>query len=101
MKYAYEKYEYGYLDSWYIKSTFIKGSYIKINFQKNKVLSGKNPFFVIRLLGISHYVFLALPSDRVVLYGNFASSILLLSTKKQYSSFLKKAFVFQKYAFES
>ena len=35
-------------------------------------------------------------SDGAVLCGNVAFSILVLSTKKQYSSFLKKDFVFQK-----
>ena len=33
-------------------------------------------------------------------YGKDASSILALSTKKQYSSFLKKVFVFQKTCFK-
>ena len=35
-----------------------------------------------------------------VLYGNDAFSILVLSTKKRYSSFLKKVFVFQKIYFK-
>ena len=35
-----------------------------------------------------------------VLYGNDAFSILVLPTKKQYSSFLKKVFVFQKICFK-
>ena len=35
-----------------------------------------------------------------VLYGNDAFSILMLSTEKQYSSFLKKVFVFQKIYFK-
>ena len=35
-----------------------------------------------------------------VLYGNDAFSILVLSTKKRYSSFLKKVFVFQKICFK-
>ena len=43
---------------------------------------------------------LTLASDRVVLYGNDAFSILVLSTKKQYSSFLKKVCVFQKICFK-
>ena len=38
---------------------------------------------------------LALDFDRAVLYGNVAVSILKLLTKKQYSSFFKKAYVFQ------
>ena len=36
----------------------------------------------------------------VVLYGNDASSILVLSTKKLYSSFLKNVFIFQKICFK-
>ena len=43
---------------------------------------------------------LTLASDRIVLYGNFAFSILVFSTKKWYSSFLKNAFVFQKICFK-
>ena len=39
-------------------------------------------------------------SDMVVLYGNDAFSLLVLSTKKRYSSFLKKVFVFQKICFK-
>ena len=35
-----------------------------------------------------------------VLYGNDAFSILVLSTKKLYSSFLKMVFVFQKICFK-
>ena len=35
----------------------------------------------------------------VVLYGNDALSILVLSTKNLYSSFLRKKFVFQKICF--
>ena len=35
-----------------------------------------------------------------VLYGNDAFSILVFSTKKRYSSFLKKVFVFQKICFK-
>ena len=39
-------------------------------------------------------------SDRAVLNGNDVFSILVVSTKKQYSGFLKKAFVFQKICFK-
>ena len=42
---------------------------------------------------------LTLASDMAVLYGKNAFSILALSTKKQYSSFLKKVFIFQKICF--
>ena len=43
---------------------------------------------------------LALGFDRAVLYGNVAISILKLLTKKQYSSFFKKAYVFQEISFK-
>ena len=43
---------------------------------------------------------LTLAFDMTDLYGNNAFSILLLSTKKPYSSFLKKVFVFQKMCFK-
>ena len=43
---------------------------------------------------------LTLASDRAVLNGNDVLSILVVSTKKQYSSFLKKVFVFQEICFE-
>ena len=44
--------------------------------------------------------FLTLASDIAVLYENDASSILVLSTKKGYCTFLKRAFVFQKICFK-
>ena len=43
---------------------------------------------------------LKLAAYMIVLYGNDAVSILVLSTKKQYSSFLKKVFIFQKICFK-
>ena len=43
---------------------------------------------------------LTLSSDRTVLYGSVPFSILVLSTKKRYNSFLKKVFLFQKFCFK-
>ena len=43
---------------------------------------------------------LNITSDMVVLYENDALSILVLSTKKRYSSFLKKGFIFEKIDFK-
>ena len=51
--------------------------------------------FVVAILFV-----LTLASDRTVLNGNDAFSILVVSTKKRYSSFLKKVFVFQKICFK-
>ena len=43
---------------------------------------------------------LTLAFDRAVLNGNYVFSILVVSTKKPYSSFLKKVFVLQKMYFK-
>ena len=52
-------------------------------FRKNKVITA-----------------LTLISERAVLNGNDVFSILVVSTKKRYSSFLEKIFVFQKICFK-
>ena len=43
---------------------------------------------------------LTLASDRAVLSGNDALAVLLFSTKKRYSNFLKNVFAFQKISFK-
>ena len=43
---------------------------------------------------------LTLASDRAIFNGNDVFSILVLSTKNRYSSFLKKVFVFQKICYK-
>ena len=80
---------------------FVRGSKTETKFPKNKVVTGKTTFFVIGPF-CTHYsicLFL-LAFYMAVLYGNSALSRLLLSTKKRYSSFLKKLFVFQKICFK-
>ena len=67
---ACEKYEYGYLGRWYIK------------------------------LVVTIQFVLALAPDRAVFDGNDVFSILVVSTKKRYSKFSKKVFVFQKICFK-
>ena len=62
---------------------------MKQNFRKNNVVTGKTPFFVLGLLCSHHSICLTLASDMGVLYDNDAFSILVLSTKKRHSSFLK------------
>ena len=44
--------------------------------------------------------FLTLASGRAALNRNYVFSILVVSTKKRFSSFLKKVFVFQKICFK-
>ena len=51
---------------------------------------------MIRPFCCHHSIVLILASDRAVLNGNDVFSILVASTKKRYSSFLKKVFAFQK-----
>ena len=63
---------------------------LKQNFQKNKVVTGKTPFFVIGPFSTHHSSCL----------GNHVFSILILATKKQYSSFLRNIFVFLKICFK-
>ena len=48
-----------------------------------------------------HSIVLTLASDMAILYENVAVSILVLSTKQWYSSFLKKVSVFQKHFIET
>ena len=68
---------------------------LKQIFQRKKLVTGKTPFFVIGPF-CTPYSILTLASDRLALYGNVAFSILVLSTKKLYSSFLKRVSVSQK-----
>ena len=79
-----------------LNQLFIKNFILELNFQKNKVVSGKTPFFVRGQFFTPH----TLAFDSLVLYGNVALSIVVISIKKRYSSFLKKAFVFQKTCFK-
>ena len=77
-------------------NSFEEALKLKQIFQKNKAVTGKTPIFV-----KVHFVFailfvLTLASHRAVLNGNDVFSILVISTKKRYSSLLKKVFVFQK-----
>ena len=69
---------------------------LKQKFEKNKVVTGKTPFFMIGPFVLTILFILTLASDTTVLYENDAYSILVLSSKKRYSSFLKKVFVFKK-----
>ena len=83
---------------WVVVTTnelFLRVLKLKQNFQKNKYLLAKLSSFVVTILFV-----LSLASDMAVWYGNDAFSILVLSTKKRYFSFLKKVFVFHKIYFK-
>ena len=97
---AYKKYEYGHLGLWYTKLKLCK-RFLHWNkiLSLKKVVTGKPTFFVIDAI-CTHRSILALAFDMAVLYENDAVSILVLSTKKRYSSYLKKIFIFQKICFK-
>ena len=69
---------------------------MKLNFQKNKRVLGKTPLFCKVSFVLPILFVLTLVFDNAVLYGNVAFSIIVLSSKKSYSSFLKIDLVFQK-----
>ena len=73
---------------------------LKQDFQKNKTVTSKTLFFVIGPFCSHHSNCLTLTTDMTLLYGNDAFSILLLLTKKGFSSYLSKLFVFQKMCFK-
>ena len=59
-----------------------------------KVVTGKTPFFVIGAFLLTILFVFTLASDMAVLHGNDAFSIIVLSTKRLYSSFFLKIFFF-------
>ena len=71
-----------------------------INFQKNKVVPGKICSFCNVSLVLPILFVLTLVFDNTVMYGHVAFSVIVLSSKKRYSSFLKKDLVFQKTSFK-
>ena len=73
---------------------------LRFFFRNTKVVTGKTPFFTIGPFCNPILFVLTLASGRTVLYGNVTFSILVLSTKKPYSNFLKKVFVFEKIGFK-
>ena len=73
---------------------FTRGSYTKAKFSKNKVVTDKTPFFVIDPYCTPYSMCVNIGLGRAVLYGNISFSILILPTKKRYSSFLKKVLFF-------
>ena len=77
---------------WVIKSDLYQSLKKYSSYWRNYVLCDS---FIVTILFA-----LTLASDMVVLYGDDAFSILALSTKKSYSSFLTKVFVFQKICFK-
>ena len=81
-----------------LNQLFIRGSYTEIKFPR-KWNSSKSGFFVNSFCA-PHSLCLNIRMCRSVLYGNVALSIVVLSTKKRYSGFSEKVFVFQKTCFK-
>ena len=90
------------MDIWVVGTSnllFLRCSKTGTNFPKNKVVTctGKTRLFVIVHFEVAILFLLTLASDRTVLC---LFPILVVPTKKRYSSFLKKVFVFQKICFK-
>ena len=81
------------MDIWVVDTSnrlFIRGSKTETKFSKKKIINDKTRFFVIGPFCTHHSICLKIGSDMEVLYGNDAFSMLVVSTEKRYSSFLKK-----------
>ena len=95
----YENYEYQRF-GWLVHQIISLYEVLKLkqNYLKTEVVTGKTPFSVHLVLLILFV--LTMTFDKTVLYGNIAFSILVFSTKEQYSCFLRKVFVFEKIDFK-
>ena len=79
---------------------FIRVLKLKQNLQKNKAVAANTPFFFIGPFCTHHSICLNTGFWQSSLNGNDVFSVLVLSTKKRFFSFLKKVFVFQKICFK-
>ena len=61
-----------------LNQLFIEILILKLSFQKNEVVNGKSPFFVIGSFRAPHSICLNLAFDGAVLYGYAALSFLVL-----------------------
>ena len=100
-------YECVYLSNWYIKSTVYKRSLYSFKLSKNWSSEQLKSFLYYTSIlnssfNLSHdWLFDRAPvSTGAVLYSNVGLSLVVLWTKKRYSSFLWKALVFQKLCFK-
>ena len=78
-------------------------------FMKGFYTQKKIKWLVVKLFVICPFCTICIPNlslltlafDRVVLFGSFAFSIVVLSTKKRYSIFLRKVFVLKEICFRA
>ena len=93
------------MDIWVVGAlnlVFIRGLSNEIKFSKNKGVHGKTLFFWQGQFCTPHSIcLLILVFDKAFLYENATFSIIILSSKKLYSSFLKKTFSFPENLFQS
>ena len=78
------------MDIWKVgtlNQLFIGVFIFKLNFQKTNVVGAITQLSVVGPFVLPILFVLAMAFDRTVLYGNVAFSIVILSTKKPYSSF--------------
>ena len=95
LKYC-KKYEYAHLENWYIKWTIYERCYTETKFSTKNISSGKTVFFVIGgPFCTCRSICLNISFDRSASHRNIVLSMVVLSTKKRYSSFSEKVSVFQ------
>ena len=73
---------------------------MKQNFRKNQTVTGKTPFISIGPFCTPHSICLNINFWYRIFVWNIALSILVLATKKSWSSFLKRVCIFQKICFK-
>ena len=83
----------------YLFAYLWRNTVIILNFQKIKAVSGKTSFLMIYSFCTPDSICLNI-GFRQGCFGNVALLIVELSTKKRYSGFLKKIFVYQKTCFK-
>ena len=96
---------FGHLGGWYVKSTpytrFL--NWKKKRNRKSRVVTDKT--LNLTMICVVHFVYptlvvSTLAPDGAVLYGNITFLILVLSTEKRWSTFLKRVYDFQKICFK-
>lgn len=80
------------MDIWLVCTSnqlFTRGFYTEVNSSNKQRIDGKTLFFVKGLFCTPHFIVLPLAFSKVLLHKNIAFAIVVLSSEKWYSSFLK------------
>ena len=83
-----------------VHSTIVMNPFKQMTTFLKSLIDSRWPCVILFSFSVVQYFISTFPSDIAGLYGNDAFLILILSTKKRYSSFLKKCFVVQKTCFK-